>query len=83
MSDIKSVIRARDELARIVGLREKELRELFETNDRNVKLYLEAKEKLVEIYPYAAHKPYCSWFEGFSSTKRVCDCGLKDILDKT
>ena len=49
MSDIKSVIRARDELARIVSLREKELREIFKRNDKNVRLYLEAEEKLEKV----------------------------------
>ena len=57
MSDIKSVIRARDELARIVGLREKELREMFERNDKNVKLYLKAEAQLERT---------CTW--GLDST---------------
>jgi len=38
---------------------------------------LEATEKQLEaVREYAAHKPYCTWFEGDRFVNRVCDCGL-------
>ena len=52
MSDIKSVIRARDELARIVGLREKELRELEKERNTFRSAYIDSEARLTEIAEY-------------------------------
>ena len=37
---------------------------------------LKAEKQLEAVREYAAHKPYCTWFEGDRFVNRVCDCGL-------
>ena len=36
----------------------------------------ELESQLEAVREYAAHKPYCTWFEGDRFVNRVCDCGL-------
>ena len=45
-----------------------------------IKRIEELQAQLAEVRDYAAHKPYCTWFEGDRFVIRVCDCGLKAAI---